>query len=131
MHRRMLPYRTTTLSPFDSTCSTWVSTVRMRRVAHASFSTSRFLIQNRLRFLVTPLVGFPPLLPDMHDVDVRNSYSSSNPKSISFVKKTILRFMELCIVKVKTKSDNSFRKKKVWAIKIWKIIENKGEVLVF
>ena len=41
--------------------------------------------------------------------------------------------MELCIVKhkVKTKSDNSFRKKKVWAIKIWKILENKGEVLVF
>ena len=39
--------------------------------------------------------------------------------------------MELCIVKVKTKSDNSFRKKIVWAIKIWKILENKGEVLVF
>ena len=38
--------------------------------------------------------------------------------------------MELCIVKVKTKSDNSFRKKN-WAIKIWKILENKGEVLVF
>ncbi len=40
--------------------------------------------------------------------------------------------MELCIAKhkVKTKSDNSFRKK-VWAIKIWKILENKGEVLVF
>ena len=39
--------------------------------------------------------------------------------------------MELCIVKHKVKkSDNSFRKK-VWAIKIWKILENKGEVLVF
>ena len=38
--------------------------------------------------------------------------------------------MELCIVKVKTKGDNSFRKK-VWAIKIRKILENKGEVLVF
>ena len=38
--------------------------------------------------------------------------------------------MELCIVKVKTNSDYSFRKK-VWAIKIWKILENKGEVLVF
>ena len=40
--------------------------------------------------------------------------------------------MELCIVKhkVKTKCDNSFRKK-VWAIKIWKILENTGEVLVF
>jgi len=43
-----------------------------------------------------------------------NSYGSSHPKSISFIKKYILRFMELCIVKhkVKTKSDNSFRKKK-------------------
>ena len=39
--------------------------------------------------------------------------------------------MELCIVKVKTKGDNSFRKQKVWEIKIWKILENKGEVLVF
>ena len=38
--------------------------------------------------------------------------------------------MELCIVKVNIKSDNSFRKK-VWVIKIWKILENKGEVLVF
>ena len=40
--------------------------------------------------------------------------------------------MELCIVrhKVKRKSDNSFGKK-VWAINIWKILENKGEVLVF
>ena len=47
----------------------------------------------------------------MHDVDVRlNSYSSSSSKSISFIKKTILRFMELCIVKhkVKTNSENSF-----------------------
>ena len=39
--------------------------------------------------------------------------------------------MELCIVKVKTKGENSFRKKQVCAIKIWKILENKGEVLVF
>ena len=40
--------------------------------------------------------------------------------------------MELCIVKhkVKINNDNSFRKK-VWEIKIWKILENKGEVLVF
>ena len=40
--------------------------------------------------------------------------------------------MELCIVKhkVKTKSEIHLEKK-VWAIKIWKILENKGEVLVF
>jgi len=39
VHCWMLPDRTATLSPFDSTCSTWVSTMCMRRVAHASFST--------------------------------------------------------------------------------------------
>ena len=38
VHRWMLPDRTATLSPFDSTCSTWVSTVRMRR------ASSRFLL---------------------------------------------------------------------------------------
>ena len=46
-----------------------------KHCAHASCS-SRFLlyyvfIQNRLPFLATPLIGFPPLLLDMHDVDVR------------------------------------------------------------
>ena len=33
LHRWMLPDWTTTLGPFDSTCSTWVSTVRMRRAS--------------------------------------------------------------------------------------------------
>ena len=39
LHRWMLPDRTAILIPFDNTCSTWVSTVRMCCVAHASFST--------------------------------------------------------------------------------------------
>ena len=47
VHHWMLPDRTATLSPFDSTCSTCVSTVRMRRAAHASFST-RFSSVSRL-----------------------------------------------------------------------------------
>ena len=54
VHRWMLPDRTATLSPFDSTCSTWVSTVRMRRVAHASFST-RFSFKTGYRF--SPLLS--------------------------------------------------------------------------
>ena len=40
--------------------------------------------------------------------------------------------MELCIVKHKVKQKVTIHlEKKVWAIKIWKILENKGEVLVF
>ena len=54
VHRWMLPDRTATLSPFNSTCSTWVSTVRMRRVAHASFST-RFSFKIGYRF--SPLLS--------------------------------------------------------------------------
>ena len=54
VHHWMLPDRTATLSPFDSTCSTWVSIVRMRRVAHASFST-RFSFKTDYRF--SPLLS--------------------------------------------------------------------------
>ena len=42
VHHWMLLDQTTTLSPFNSTCITWVSTVRMCCVAHASFSTISF-----------------------------------------------------------------------------------------
>ena len=54
VHRWMLPDRTATLSPFDNTCSTWVSTMRMHRVAHASFST-RFSFKTGYRF--SPLLS--------------------------------------------------------------------------
>ena len=54
VHRWTLLDRTTTLSPFDSTCSTWVSTVHMHRVAHASFST-RFSFKTGYRF--SPLLS--------------------------------------------------------------------------
>ena len=54
VHRWILPDRTATLSPFNSTCNTWVSTVRMRRVAHSSFST-RFSFKTSYRF--SPLLS--------------------------------------------------------------------------
>ena len=49
----------------------------------------------------------------MHDVDVRLILIVHLIQNqLVLEKKTILRFMELCIVKVKTKGGNSFRKKK-------------------
>ena len=86
VHRWMLPDRTATLSPFDSTCSTWVSTVCIHRVAHASFST-RFS-SKQATVSRHSSHRFPASSPRYAWCRcLFNSYSSSHPKSISFVKK--------------------------------------------
>ena len=66
----------------------------------------------------------------MHDVDVRLILIVHLIQNQLVLQNIYFRIHGIVIVKLETKSDNSFRKKN-WAIKIWKILENKGEVLVF
>ena len=67
----------------------------------------------------------------MHDVDVRLILKFISSKINQIYKKIYFKIHGIVHCKGKNKKVTIHLEKKVWAIKIWKILENKGEVLVF